>query len=351
MKKEKLTYSKSGVNIEKGEKLSHWIKKKIAPASSQQVLSEIGMFAGLYSLDKSSKSTYREPVLAATTDGVGTKLKIAHKSNKHSTVGIDLVALSINDLLAQRAKPLFFLDYIATGKLSLRVEKEIISGIIEGCRRAECTLLGGETAEMPSLYRGEEYDLAGFAVGILEKDSIINASEITPGDKILGFPSSGLHSNGFSLVRKLFFEKKSYQLTHRIEVLGRTLEEELLEPSRIYTKPILFLLNKFETKIKGIANITGGGLIRNIPRILPSGCQAHIDEKSWSPHPIFKLIQNEGNVDKEEMFKVFNMGIGMVIIVPAAEERPILESLSHQGEKAKTIGKVIRGKKEVIISG
>lgn len=351
MKKEKLTYGEAGVDIEKGEKLSRWIKKKIAPTSSQQVLSEIGMFAGLYSLNKSTKSIYREPVLAATTDGVGTKLKIAHASNKHNTVGIDLVALSINDLLAQRAKPLFFLDYIATGKLSLKVEKEIISGIIEGCRRAQCTLLGGETAEMPSLYQGEEYDLAGFAVGILDKDSISKTSEITPGDRILGFPSSGLHSNGFSLVRKLFFEKKSYQLSDKIDVLNRTLQEELLEPSRIYTKPILYLLNKFKFKIKGIANITGGGLIRNIPRILPSGCQAHIYKKNWSPHPIFKLIQKEGNVDEQEMFKVFNMGIGMVIIVPDKEERPILASLSQQGEEAKTIGKVIRGKREVIISG
>jgi len=351
MNKEKLTYSKTGVDVEKGEKLSQWIKEKIAPISSPQVLSEIGTFAGLYSLGESSKSTYREPVLAATTDGVGTKLKIAHKSRRHSTVGIDLVAMCVNDLLAQRAKPLFFLDYIATGKLSLEVGKEILSGIIEGCRRAECTLLGGETAEMPSFYREEEYDLAGFAVGILEKESIVKISEIRAGDKILGFSSSGLHSNGFSLIRKIFFEKRSYELSDEIEALGRSLGEELLEPTRIYSKPILYLLKKFPSKIKGIANITGGGLIRNILRILPSNCQAQLYKNSWSPHPIFKLIQKEGNVDEEEMFKVFNMGIGMVLIIPPQEERSILEFLSHQKEKIKIIGEVIKGKKKVVISG
>jgi len=347
MNKEKLTYSKAGVNIEKGEKLSRWIKKKIAPISSPRVLSEIGTFAGLYSLGESSKSRYREPVLAATTDGVGTKLKIAHKSNKHNTVGIDLVAMCVNDLLAQRAKPLFFLDYIATGKLFPEVVKEILSGIIEGCHRAECVLLGGETAEMPSFYQEGEYDLAGFAVGILEKESIVKIPEIRAGDKILGFSSSGLHSNGFSLVRKIFFEKKSYQLSDEIEILGKTLEEELLEPTRIYSKPILYLLEKFPSKIKGIANITGGGLARNIPRILPAGCQAKLYKNSWHPHPIFKLIQKEGNVDEEEMFKVFNMGVGMVLIVSPREEESILQSLSRQNEEVKIIGKVVKGERKV----
>lgn len=344
MEEESLTYRQTGVDIEKGEKFSQWIKNKITSFTGAQVLCAKGGFAGLYSLDR---SRYKHPVLVATTDGVGTKLKIAQKLHQHHTVGIDLVAMCVNDLLTQGARPLFFLDYLATGKLSLSVGKEIVRGIIEGCKKAECTLLGGETAEMPSFYGEGEYDLAGFAVGIVEKENLDTGSPIKPGHKIIGLPSSGLHSNGFSLVRKIFFEKKSYRLTDRIKTLGRTLGEELLEPTRIYTHPILYLASRF--KIKGIAHITGGGLIRNICRILPSGCKAQIYQGSWKPHSIFRLIQKEGRVGEEEMFRVFNMGIGMVLIISPVEEKPILEALSDQGEKAKIIGEIAEGKRDVQI--
>ncbi|MFQ5834727.1 MAG: phosphoribosylformylglycinamidine cyclo-ligase [bacterium] len=344
MTEESLTYRQAGVDIEKGEKFSQWIKKKITSFTRAQLLPAKGGFAGLYSLDR---SPYKHPVLVATTDGVGTKLKIAHQFHQHHAVGIDLVAMCVNDLLTQGARPLFFLDYLATGKLSLSVGKEIVSGIIEGCKKAECTLLGGETAEMPSLYGEEEYDLAGFAVGIVEKENLDTASQVKPGDKIIGLPSSGLHSNGFSLVRKIFFEKKSFRLTHRIKTLGRTLGEELLEPTRIYTHPILYLVSRF--KIKGIAHITGGGLIRNIGRILPSGCEAQIYQGNWEPHPIFRLIQKEGSISEKEMFRVFNMGMGMVLIISPHEEKPILKALSDQGEKAKIIGRIAAGKRGVKI--
>ncbi|MFQ6066873.1 MAG: phosphoribosylformylglycinamidine cyclo-ligase [bacterium] len=344
MEEQSLTYRQAGVDIEKGEKFSGWIKNKIVSFMGARVLPTKGGFAGLYSLDP---SRYRHPVLVATTDGVGTKLKIAQKMRQHNTVGIDLVAMCVNDLLTQGARPLFFLDYLATGKLSLSVAKEIVSGIIEGCKRAECTLLGGETAEMPSFYGEGEYDLAGFAVGIVEKENLDTASQIKPGDKIIGLHSSGLHSNGFSLVRKIFFEKRSFRLTQRIKTLGRTLGEELQEPTRIYTHPLLFLTSRF--KIKGIAHITGGGLMRNISRILPSECEARIYQGSWDPHPIFKFIQKEGNISEEEMFRVFNMGMGMVLIISSSAEKPILKALSDQGEKAKIIGEITRGKRGVKI--
>jgi phosphoribosylformylglycinamidine cyclo-ligase len=344
METESLTYRQAGVDIEKGEKFSQWIKNKIASFMRTRVLPAKGGFAGLYSLDP---SRYKHPVLVATTDGVGTKLKIAHQLHQHHTVGIDLVAMCVNDLLTQGARPLFFLDYLATGKLSLSVGKEIVSGIMEGCKKAQCTLLGGETAEMPSFYGEGEYDLAGFAVGIVEKENLDTASQIKPGDKVIGLPSSGLHSNGFSLVRKIFFEKKSYRLTQRIKTLGRTLGEELLEPTRIYTRPILYLLSRF--KIKGIAHITGGGLMRNISRILPLGCEAQVYRGTWDPHPIFKFVQKEGSISEKEMFRVFNMGIGMVLIISSHEEKPIIKALSDQNEEAKIIGEVARGKRGVTI--
>ncbi len=344
MSKRKLTYEQAGVNIEKGEKFAQWIGQKATSTFSSRVLSKIGASAGLYALNKES---WREPILVATADGVGTKLKIAQSADQHNTVGIDLVAMCVNDLLTSGARPLFFLDYLATGKLSLDTGKEIISGIMEGCRRAECTLLGGETAEMPSFYEKGKYDLAGFAVGIVEKEKMIDSSKIKPGDKILGLSSSGLHSNGFSLVRKVLFEEKNYSLTRRIEELGRSLKEELLEPTRIYTRPVLSLLKNF--KIKGIAHITGGGMVRNIPRILPPGCKAQIYKGKWKIHPIFHLIQKEGNIDEDEMFKVFNMGIGMVLIIPPEEKNPILEALADYKEEVSIIGEITTGEKGVEI--
>jgi phosphoribosylformylglycinamidine cyclo-ligase len=344
MKEERITYKKAGVDVERGERFARWIGQKMASFQVPEVISRMGASASLYSLDKSK---YQDPVLVATTDGVGTKLKIAQRLGKHTTVGIDLVAMCINDLLTQRAKPLFFLDYLATGKLDLKIGKEIILGIQEGCRRAGCLLIGGETAEMPSFYGEEEYDIVGFAVGIVEKRNLIEPSKIRVGDKILGLPSSGLHSNGFSLVRKVLFETGRGSLTGPIQNLRRGLEEELLEPTRIYTHPILDLLRDFP--IKGIAHITGGGMVRNIPRVLPRGSRARLYKGSWRIPPIFTLIQERGGIEEEEMFRVFNMGIGMALIIPAQKENSILKALTSQGEKAWTVGEIVRGEAGVDI--
>jgi len=345
MDKESFTYLKAGVNIEKGEDLVEWIKKEVSSHFPKRTFSEIGASANIYSL---ANEDYKRPLLVATTDGVGTKIKIAQEANRHRTVGIDLVAMCINDLLTQRAKPLFFLDYLATGKLCLNTAKEIISGIIKGCREANCILLGGETAEMPSFYEEGKYDLAGFAVGIVEEEKINTIPEIISGDKIIGIPSSGLHSNGFSLARKVLFEEKKFFLKDKLKIIGRSLEEELLEPTRIYTSIILNLLNEFN--LKGIAHITGGGMIRNISRILPSGYRAKIYKEKWKVPPIFKLIQEQGKIKEEEMFKVFNMGIGMILIVSDKEKDSVLKTLLTLKEKAKIIGEIVEGKKGVEIS-
>jgi len=345
MDKKSFTYLKAGVNIEKGEDLVEWIKKEISSHFPKKTFSEIGASANFYSL---TRENYKRPLLVATTDGVGTKIKIAQEANKHRTVGIDLVAMCINDLLTQRAKPLFFLDYLATGKLCLNTAKEIISGIIKGCKEAGCILLGGETAEMPSFYEQGKYDLAGFAVGIVEEEKINAIPEIISKDLIIGLPSSGLHSNGFSLVRKVLLEEKKFSLKDKLKIIGRSLEEELLEPTRIYTSIILNLLNEF--KLKGIAHITGGGMIRNISRILPSGYRAKIYKGKWKVPPIFKLIQEQGKIKEEEMFKVFNMGIGMILIVSDKEKDSVLKTLLTLKEKAKIIGEIVEGEKGVEIS-
>lgn len=338
MNQKNLTYREAGVDVEKGEKLARWIKKKTKSLSSPNVLSEIGSFAGLYSLGEE----YEFPVLVASTDGVGTKLLIAQQANLHSSVGIDLVAMCVNDLLTQGARPIFFLDYMATGRLSLRVGKEIISGIIEGCRQAKCLLLGGETAEMPSFYPEGRYDLAGFAVGVAERKKIVDGSSIQPGDVLLGLDSSGLHSNGFSLVRKIILGEKSPPLNETIAELGSTLLSSVLQPTRIYTEQILSLLRKFS--LKGIAHITGGGIPGNLPRILPSGCRAKIQVKSWSPPAVFLFLQKEGHLTKEEMFRTFNMGIGMILVVDPSEVRAILSFSSLKGQ-VRVIGKILSGQK------
>ena len=283
-----MLYKKSGVDIDKANKFVDEIKK-IAPA--------IGGFSGFFPVDTKK---YRNPVLVASTDGVGTKLKIAHLVNKHDTVGIDLVAMCVNDVLCTGAKPVFFLDYFATGKLELKVAKEIIKGIHEGCKQAGCILLGGETAEMPGFYKKGEYDLAGFAVGIVEKDKIIDGKKISPGDYVFGLPSTGPHSNGYSLIRKIFSEKEL-----------KNLGNQLLKPTKIYSKEILKGPGKYA---KGIAHITGGGFYDNIPRVLPENCQVVIFKNRWQIPEIFYKIQKKGNVSEKEMFRVFNMGIGMVII-------------------------------------
>ena len=338
------TYKNAGVDID----LADHIVKKIKPLISRTfipgVLSDIGGFGGLFSL---AEQNYKEPVLVSGTDGVGTKLKIAFALDKHDSVGVDLVAMCVNDIVTCGAKPLFFLDYISIGKLSEKVAVELIKGIAEGCKMANCALLGGETAEMPGFYAEGEYDLAGFAVGIVEKSKIIDGREIREEDSVIGITSNGLHSNGFSLVRKVLLEEKQYKMKKKIATLKKSLGEELLKPTRIYVKPVLYLLEKY--KVLGIAHITGGGLLENIPRILPSGVSVEIDRNSWTKPPIFSLIQKEGKISDEEMYRTFNMGIGMVLIVPDGESEKILEELRLMNYDSSIIGKVIKGNKQIII--
>lgn len=337
-------YKDAGVDIDLADHIVKKIKPLISKTFIPGVLGDIGGFGGLFSL---AEQNYKEPVLVSGTDGVGTKLKIAFALDKHDSVGIDLVAMCVNDIVTCGAKPLFFLDYISIGKLSEKVAVELIKGIAEGCKMANCALLGGETAEMPGFYPEGEYDLAGFVVGIVEKSKIIDGREIREGDSVIGLSSNGLHSNGFSLVRKVFLEDKKYELEEKLTVLKRTLGEELLQPTWIYVKPVLHLLEKY--KVLGIAHITGGGLLENIPRILPEGVSVQINQKSWIKPPIFSLIQKEGKISDEEMYRTFNMGIGMVIIVPDGESEKILKELKLMNYNSSIVGKVIKGEKQTII--
>jgi len=304
-------------------------------------MTHIGGFGGLFALKK-----YKEPVLVSGTDGVGTKLKIAFLTNRHDTVGIDLVAMCVNDIIVQGAEPLFFLDYFATGKLKPGAHADIVKGIAEGCRQSGCALIGGETAEMPSFYGEDEYDLAGFAVGVVEKKKIIDGSKIKPGDQLIGLASSGLHSNGFSLVRKVLLEKSGYGVDDTLTELGQTtLGESLLTPTRIYVKTVLALMKDFD--IHGMAHITGGGITENTPRMLPKGTQALIRKGTWDIHPIFKLIRKKAGVDDAEMYRDFNMGIGMIIAVPKKQAEAVMKKAAKLGEKAFLIGEIVKGKQVV----
>ncbi len=338
------SYKDAGVDIDLADHIVKKIKPLISKTFIPGVLGDIGGFGGLFSL---TGQNYKEPVLVSGTDGVGTKLKIAFALDKHDSVGIDLVAMCVNDIVTCGAKPLFFLDYISIGKLSEKVAVELIKGIAEGCKMANCALLGGETAEMPDFYPQGEYDLAGFAVGIVEKSKIIDGREIREGDSVIGITSNGLHSNGFSLARKVLLEDKKYELEEKLTVLKRTLGEELLRPTRIYVKPVLYLLEKY--KILGIAHITGGGLLENIPRILPEGVSVQIDQKSWTKPPIFSLIQKEGKISDEEMYRTFNMGIGMVLIVRSDKTEQIIDELKQLNFSSYLIGRIVKGKRKVEI--
>jgi len=341
----KLTYKKSGVDINEGNKLVDIIKPLARSTFKPFVLTDIGSFGALCKLDKSN---YKSPVLVSSTDGVGTKLKIAFMLNKHDTVGIDLVAMCVNDILTSGARPLFFLDYFASGKLSTKQASDVIKGIAEGCKMSDCSLIGGETAEMPGFYDKGEYDLSGFSVGVVEQKAIINGAGIKEGDVLIGLASSGIHSNGYSLVRKLFFDMKKYTPKKKIKELGCTIGEELIKPTKIYVRSILKLIQSH--KINGIAHITGGGLTENLPRVLPkkSNLQCAIKKGSWPVHTIFSLIQEMGKVPEDEMYKTFNMGIGMVIIVKKADSQKILAKLKRLGETAHVIGHVEKGKGEVV---
>jgi len=331
------SYKEAGVDISLANQIVEKIKPLIGKTSIPGVLGDIGGFGGLFSL---AEHKYKEPVLVSGTDGVGTKLKVAFALNKHDTIGIDLVAMSVNDIITCGAKPLFFLDYISIGKLSEKVVVEIVKGVTEGCKMADCALLGGETAEMPGFYAEGEYDLAGFAVGVVEKSQIIDGKKIKEGDAVIGIASNGLHSNGFSLVRKVLLESKKYKIGDKIPSLEKSLGEELLRPTSIYVSPVLHLLEKY--KILGIAHITGGGIVENIPRILPEGVSVRIDQESWSTPPIFTFIQEEGKISDGEMYRTFNMGIGMVLIVSQNDASKVMDELKMVEYDSYLIGKVIK---------
>ncbi len=332
-------YKKAGVNIELANNIINRVKPMIHETHIPGVMSEIGNFACLFAL---SQESIKDPVLVSRTDGLGNKLMIANLMKKHETIGIDLVAMCLNDILTCGAKPIFFLDYLATGKLEEKKMVDIIKGITRGCKKAGCALLGGETAEMPDFYREGEYDLSGFAVGIIDRNKLITGKNIKVGDILLGLGSSGLHSNGFSLVRKILLDKESVFLKKKITSSNHSLGEEILQPTKIYVSAILSLLKKY--RVKGIIHITGGGFYENIPRILPYGVSANISTDKWPVLPIFNLIQEKGKINDKEMFSTFNMGIGMVIIVEPEQQQSILRDLMNSGEKAYQIGEVISQK-------
>ncbi|MCL6611839.1 MAG: phosphoribosylformylglycinamidine cyclo-ligase [Peptococcaceae bacterium] len=333
---EKLTYASAGVDIEAGNRAVDLMRESVRSTFRPGVLADIGGFGGLFALDP---ARYREPVLVSGTDGVGTKLRVAMMMDRHDTVGIDAVAMCVNDILVQGAEPLFFLDYLAVGRLVPERVAVIVAGVAQGCRRAGCALIGGETAEMPGFYKEDEYDIAGFAVGVVERSRIVDGSGIRPGDVLVGIPSSGLHSNGFSLARKALFEIAGYGVDTYIGELGRTVGEELLEPTAIYVKQVLPLLERY--RIKGMAHITGGGLTENIPRMLPDGTAAAIDRKSWTVPPVFSLIQRAGRVEDAEMLRTFNMGVGMVLAADRDEAGGLLEELRAGGSGSVIIGEII----------
>ncbi len=335
MTKPRATYKDAGVDIEAGNNFVQKIKPLVKSTFRPEVMTEIGGFGGLFSLNTSK---YKNPVLVSGTDGVGTKLKLAFLADQHDTVGIDLVAMCVNDIVVQGAEPLFFLDYLATGRLEPDKAAQIVAGIAEGCRQAGCALIGGETAEMPGFYADGEYDIAGFTVGVVEKDQIIDGSSITVGNKLIGIGSSGLHSNGYSLARKIIFERMGLAINDTLADTGHSVADVLLTPTRIYVRSVLNLLKDF--RINGIAHITGGGLLENVPRILPKGCSATFHLGSWNMPAIFPLLQEAGNVEQAEMYRTFNMGIGMVLAVAAADVDDMLSRLNGLGEQAWLIGEV-----------
>jgi len=335
-----ITYKSAGVDIDAGNKFVELIRPLVRKTFRPEVITDIGGFGGLFSF-KAKK--YRDPVLVSSTDGVGTKLKVAFMVGKHDTVGIDMVAMCVNDIVVQGAEPLFLLDYLATGKLSLTVSTKIIEGVARGCVEAGCALIGGETAEMPSFYKKGEYDLAGFTVGVVERDRVVDGSSIAAGDQLIGLGSSGLHSNGYSLARKVLFDRMGLKVTDRVEGLSRTVGKELLVPTRIYVKTVLRLLKEFH--LHGMAHITGGGFTDNIPRIIPPGCKALIRKNTWPVPRIFKVIQEGGNIPKLEMLRTFNNGIGMVLAVPQKETQGILMRLRGLEEKAYLIGEIVKAGK------
>lgn len=343
-----ITYKDAGVDKTAGYKAVELMRQHVKSTFNSNVLTDLGGFSGLFSLDSHK---YKRPVLVSGTDGVGTKLMLAFMTDRHNTIGQDCVAMCVNDILCQGAQPLFFLDYIASGKIEAAKIAAIVEGVATGCRLSGAALIGGETAEMPGLYRDGEYDLAGFAVGIVDGEKIITGAEIRHGDVLIGLPSSGLHSNGFSLVRKLLFEIHKHSANDYIEKLGATIGEELLKPTRIYAKPLLNLMQKFE--IKGLSHITGGGFYENIPRMLPDGCMADIDTEAITKLPVFSWIQQLGNIETREMYSTFNMGVGMVVAVAPENATGVLNFLHENQEAAFVFGKIKQSKNntKIVLKG
>ena len=337
-----MTYKKAGVNTSAADRLVRRIAPIALRTARPGLLAGVGGFSGLFDLNNRK---YRHPVLVSSTDGVGTKLKIAFMMDAHGTVGIDLVAMGVNDILTQGAEPLFFLDYFATGTLNPDTAVEVIRGIAEGCRQAGCALIGGETAEMPSFYADGEYDLAGFAVGVVERDKIPRPASIVPGDLLIGLPSNGIHSNGFSLARRVLLGMKRFKLDDRIAELGGTLGEELLRPTRIYAGAIRSLFRRH--LLKGIAHITGGGIPGNLPRVLPTGRRAWIERRSWTVPPIFDLIQRSGKVTRAEMDRTFNNGLGMILVVGKKDLDGVERSLKRMKERYFIVGEIKKGERGV----
>jgi len=337
-----VTYRDAGVDIDAGEELVERIKPAVKRSLRREVLGGLGGFGALFEvpLDR-----YRKPVLVSGTDGVGTKLRLAIDTGRHDTVGIDLVAMCVNDVVVQGAEPLFFLDYFATGKLDVDVAARVIEGIVEGCLQAGCSLVGGETAEMPGMYHGADYDLAGFCVGVVEKDAIIDGSRTSAGDVVLGLPSSGPHSNGFSMIRKILDLK---QADLAAEIDGVALVDRLMAPTRIYVKPLLALIR--ELPVHGLAHITGGGLVDNIPRVIPDGLEVVLERRSWPRAAVFEWVQTAGNVTEDEMLRVFNCGIGMTVQVAAADAARAMGILRAAGQESLVIGEVRHGGRGVVVS-
>ncbi|MDR1049025.1 MAG: phosphoribosylformylglycinamidine cyclo-ligase [Synergistaceae bacterium] len=341
-----LSYRDAGVDVDAGNRAVEEIREAVNSTRRPEVLGDLGGFGGLFAPNFAG---YKEPVLVSGTDGVGTKLQIAFMTGRHDTVGQDVVAMCVNDVLAQGAEPLFFLDYLAVGKLNPFQVKEVVSGVAAACRESGCALIGGETAELAGFYSTGEYDIAGFCVGVADRAKLLPRPDIVPGDALIGLPSGGLHSNGFSLVRKICFERMKLTVDSFVSELGRTLGEELLKPTRLYPKIVLPLLSEFA--VKGIVHVTGGGFYDNIPRILPEGTAAEIDTGAWPIPAIFELLRDWGSVANSEMFRTFNMGIGLLLVAPESEADGLIRSLASRGEPAYRVGSVTAGDRCVNIPG
>jgi phosphoribosylformylglycinamidine cyclo-ligase len=339
-------YKQAGVDIDAGNQAVERMKKHVKRTFRPEVLTDLGGFGALFRLDTSK---YEKPVLVSGTDGVGTKLKLAFAMDKHDTIGIDAVAMCVNDVVVQGAEPLFFLDYLAVDKVIPEKIEAIVKGIADGCAQAGCSLIGGETAEMPGMYAEGEYDIAGFTVGVVDEQNMITGASVAPGDVMIGLASSGVHSNGFSLVRKVLLADKGMSLHDHVDALGKTLGEELLTPTRIYVKQVLSVLEKHE--VKALAHITGGGFTENIPRVLPEGMQAVVDVGSWPVLPVFQLVQEAGGISYSDMYKTFNMGIGMILVVKPQDAESVIAQLRELGEQPYPIGSIREGERKVVYNG